>query len=334
VNASLFAMTLAASPVHVEVEAATAAAAEDLEAWLELRLVEEGWATTEDPRAAAIRLRLVVREREVWIEADGETLGRDRVDVLGDEVGRLEVLHRAIETLERAQAIEDDAAAVASAVAKEQGTAATPAASAKPAASPTAATRAPASAPTRSDRRARERAGEPRFSGPFAGPFAARIGARAGIVARSSTNTPVVDPQVGAALRLGRAPGLGLRLDVQVWPAVTGPVRVVEVVPAAGPSLRIRASERLDIDVSFLVGALVHAWRLGSERDARTDASFELPIDLDIRLPRGFAIAISPSVGVATRQRRHVIEDDVAWARGAWRVAVAVGLAWHKERAR
>jgi hypothetical protein len=295
--------------VHVEVAGDVRSSAEidvdgdGLEAWLEQRLVEEGWAIG-DGVDATIVLRVRMHGDALVIDATrGTQVESIALDDAGDALGRLELLHHATAVLDRLGAAETPAPVVA-----------------------------PATAPTPAPVVATPRVVETPVAVPSAPrpPIVPRLHARGGVVGRRAA----IDPAISVGLRVGRARGPGARLELGLWPSRARGVAITEVPAMAGFGWMFALGPRVEIEPAVMAGVLIHGWRFDGIRRAAMDGNFEVPIEIAVRLGRTVRLAMVPSIGVATRGRRHVVAQDTVWSRGALRGGVALGIAWQPERSR
>lgn len=152
-----------------------------------------------------------------------------------------------------------------------------------------------------------------------------RIGIAGGLVSRLRP----VDGAVGAHVRFGREPGVGVRVDLDVWPSVHDAVRVVETAPSVGLDARVISTDLLALDIGVLVGPVVHSYAVtGGSEGNRVDWNLTLPVALSFRIAAGLEGSLGLRIGRAGRARSHVINGEEVWARDAWRVGASLGLAW------
>jgi hypothetical protein len=152
-----------------------------------------------------------------------------------------------------------------------------------------------------------------------------RVAVAGGLVSRVRP----VDGAVGAHVRFGREPGLGVRVDVDLWPSLHDAVRVVETAPSVGLDGRVISTDLLALDIGMLVGPVVHSYAVtGGARGSRVDWNLTLPVALSFRIVAGLEGSIGLRLGRAGRARSHVINGEEVWARDSWRIGVMLGLAW------
>jgi len=277
--------------VHVEVAGDVRPSAEidvdgdGLEAWLEQRLVEEGWAIG-DGVDATIVLRVRMHRDALVIDATrGTQVESIALDDAGDALGRLELLHHATAVLDRLGAAETPAPVVA------------PATVSTPAPTPVVATPRVVETPV----------AVPSAPRP---PIVPRLHARGGIVGRRAA----IDPAISVGLRVGRARGPGARLELGLWPSRARGVAITEVPAMAGFGWMFALGPRVEIEPAVMAGVLIHGWRFDGIRRAAMDGNFEVPIEIAVRLGRTVRLAMVPSIGVAGHG---VVARRAAWWRRA-----------------
>jgi hypothetical protein len=157
-----------------------------------------------------------------------------------------------------------------------------------------------------------------------------RVGVSGGLVGRVRP----VDGAIGAHARLGREPGVGLRVEVEVWPSLHDALRVVDIAPSAGLDGRLVSTELLALDLGAVVGPVIHHYAINDgPRGNRVDWNLTVPLTLSFRIVAGLEGSVGLRLGRSARARTHVINTDEVWARGAWRVGAMLGFA-HQWRLR
>lgn len=299
---------LAGEPtVHVAIDPSAAAElAPDptLQEWLAARLVEEGWAIGE-AGDAQIELRIVARQDALFVEAAaGDRVHAIAIPHSDDGLARLEMLHHAIAALE--------VVAIA------------PAANTPAPNEPESIARSAIAVPARDDELAPTQSTRPPTpQAPRA--IGVRVHARAGAIGRRAA----IDAAISSGLRVGAVPGPAFHLELGVWPSrPTQGVEIVELTPSLGFGWSGARGRRVQVEPMLLAGVLVHVWRYDGKHGAVVDGNFELPIEIAVTLGRGFQLLVVPSIGVATRGRKHAIDDLTVWSRGQLRAGLALGVAW------
>jgi hypothetical protein len=167
---------------------------------------------------------------------------------------------------------------------------------------------------------------DPRRVGRWAHPARVlRVGVAGGLVSRLLP----VDGAVGAHVRFGREPGVGVRVDLDVWPSMHDALRVVETAPSVGLDGRVISTDLLALDIGVLVGPVVHGYAVtGGPGGNRVDWNLTLPAALSFRIAAGLEGSLGLRLGRVGRARTHVINGEEVWARDAWRIGAMLGLAW------
>lgn len=177
---------------------------------------------------------------------------------------------------------------------------------------------------------------EPPPSAWASAPLVVRGGAAVGMVARMKA----IDPALTASLVVGREPGLGAWIDLQLWPGTrTDMLRVFEAVIAAGLRVRPVTVGRFALDLGVLLGLQLHGYRFSrapvEDRGVALDVSGELAIGFAIRLWRDHELQLLVRGGRSGREREHVLRDDFRaqplWYRNAWRVSATLGMAFGRK---
>jgi hypothetical protein len=159
-------------------------------------------------------------------------------------------------------------------------------------------------------------------------PLVLRGGASAGVITRGLEP----DGVVATSIFVGREPGVSAWLDVQIWPGARtiGDLFVLEVLPAAGMRVRAFTRGRISLDVGGLLGIQAHGYRIGQGdrrgRGIAFDASAEGAIGIAVALWNEHELHLLARGGLTTRDRRHVVEENVLWQRESWRFGTTLGL--------
>lgn len=136
-----------------------------------------------------------------------------------------------------------------------------------------------------------------------------------------------VDTAATAGFAVGRGI-VGARIDASVLFASAEPVSALEVIAAAGPTLRPISGDGWRLEIGLRLGALLHRYDVEAfDSGLRVDFTADLPIDVayDFGL---LAVEIEVAPGLSTRNRRHEAGDEVLWSRGAARLMTTLGMSF------
>ena len=141
----------------------------------------------------------------------------------------------------------------------------------------------------------------------------------------------VADAVVGLRGGLTGARGFGGALQVGFLPSRAPGLSLLDTTVEAGPAFRRRFRERLVLGAGLFAGVLMHRFRF-DDRAARThyDFSVDAPLWLTWRVAGPLHLGFELGAGLSHRPRRHSVDGEMAWRRGALRLhaGVTLELAW------
>lgn len=153
----------------------------------------------------------------------------------------------------------------------------------------------------------------------------------AGVSALWRSSAVDVLPRVG--LRAGIHDAWGVRVELSFDAARSSGLRIFEVQPQAGPSLQVDLKEWLQLELSVLLGALVHVYRmddpsLSDPSGMVADFLGTVPLSLTFWPHPALGVELRAAAALASSGRRHDGTRGTLWERGPMRVEAGLGAHW------